>query len=141
MLLLHHTLELVLLELAGVEVENMVSDHLVVLPSSFILHDEDAIETTKNGGLEFDLIGDGLAFLVATEDGVGCCQNRTFCVEAGGDTCLRNRDCLLLHSLVHYHSVLRAHLIKLIDTAHTPTSEYKCSSFQCELIRSSSLID
>lgn len=117
------------------KVNDVSGDSLVCSLVPDVLHDEDAIESGEDGALEVNLLGSVLKVIVTTKDGVSCGKNRCPRVEDGGDSCLGNRYSLLLHGLVDGDSVLRSHLIELVDANHTTVSEDHGSSFKLELTR------
>ena len=69
----------------------------------------------------------------ATEGrGPSCSCVRTY---HGGDAGLGDGDGLLLHGLVDGHTVLRAHLVELVDAHHTAIGEHERAAFEVELAR------
>lgn len=101
----------------------MVSHLMVCLRSAVISDDEDAIESREDCCLQFYLICNAFAVLIASENWVGGCQNRATGIQSCGNTCLSDGYGLLFHSFVHDYSILWTHLIELVDATHTTTSQ------------------
>ncbi|KAF3858565.1 hypothetical protein F7725_011766 [Dissostichus mawsoni] len=79
--------------------------------------DEEEVEAAHDGGGHVDVLLQTLAAVVAPAHRVGCSQD-------GGasqylDSGLGDADGLLLHGLMDGHLVLKVHLVKLINAAHT----------------------
>lgn len=91
-----------------------------ILPN--ITYNENWVKSRKNRCLEVNLLRCVLKVIISAEKWVGCCEDRASGVENGSNACLGYRDGLLLHSLVNGHSVLRSHLVKLIDADDTTVS-------------------
>lgn len=63
-------------DLALVEVEDVIGHSGVVLGGVDVPHDEDAVESGKDGRLELYLLGYLFEFVVPSVDGIGGCQDR-----------------------------------------------------------------
>mmetsp|Transcript_41672 Transcript_41672/g.79644 ORF Transcript_41672/g.79644 Transcript_41672/m.79644 type:complete len:490 (+) Transcript_41672:722-2191(+) len=110
--------------------QHVLSQHHVLLPAPLVLHDEDQVEATQNGGLQVDVLRRRLHVVVPARGRVGRRHHRRARVEHRSDTRLGNGDGLLLHRLVDGHAVLGAHLVKLVDAHHAAVRKHHGSRLQ-----------
>jgi hypothetical protein len=103
----------------------------LLVPASFVLvfDDENHIETGENGGLKIDVFAGCLEIVISPKNGVGGCKNGCPGVQDGGNSCFGDGDGLLFHGFMDSHSVLVAHLIKLVNADYTPVGQDHSSSF------------
>lgn len=66
-------------------------------------------------------------------DGVCGSQDRRPRIESGMDSRLRNRNCLLLHSLVDSRLVFWVHFVELVDATNSVVSQHQGTSFDAKL--------
>ena len=78
------------------------------------------------------------SLVVGAVEGVCGCEDAAPRVERAMDACLCNCDSLLLHHLVNGHTVLVAHLIKLVNANKAPAEISKMKrvrhSVVCDII-------
>lgn len=111
----------------------MRGDPCIVLCSVQISDYEDAIKTREDSGLKLDLLADLLELVVPAVDRISSCQDSSAGVEPCGDSGLSNADSLLLHRLVNGNTVLRLHLIELVDANNAAIGKDQSSSFDLKL--------
>lgn len=122
----HHLIRgivrVVIVVIAHVQVENVLGQSHVVIACFRIADDENAIESTQNRRLQFDLFFDTLHVIVTTENRIGCCEHGATRVQTSRDAGFRNTNRLLFHCFVDCNSIFRTHLIELVNANHTAVS-------------------
>ena len=98
-----------------------------------VKEEEYQIKTGKQSLRKVDVFLGRLGWIISTIKRIGCSKNRCPCVEAGSDTCFRNRHRLLLHDFVDVGSVSLVHLVKLVYATDSCICQYKSSSFKDKL--------
>lgn len=106
------------------QLDDVLGQHLVLDGVQRVSHQEDAVEARENARLEVDLVGYLGQVVLPTVVGVGCGQDAGPSVEQSGDAGLSDRNGLLLHGLVDGYSVLRTHLIELVDTHRSAITQH-----------------
>lgn len=110
----------------------MVGDASINSIVSDILNDKDCIKSRQDCWLEVDLLSCVFQIIISTKNGISCSQYWTSWIKNCRDSSLSNWDSLLLHGFMDSHSVLRSHLIKLIDTDNSTICENHSSSLELE---------
>jgi len=116
-----------------VQSKHMTSYSLVNSILSDITHNENWVKSRKDRCLEVNLFGCVLEIIVSSEKWIGCCKYWASRIQNSGDSCLRDWNSLLLHGLMNGHSVLRSHLIKLVNADNSTVSQYHCTTFKLKV--------
>lgn len=111
--------------LVAMDVDDKLAEIVVWIRIALITHYKEQIETRHDGSWELDIILQRFGFVVATEDRVGCCQNRCPSVKCGIDSSFGDRNCLLFHSLMDCNLIFELHFVKLINAANTIISQHQ----------------
>ena len=122
-------------DLVHVKVDYMSGNFFVKRFKSLVSHNENCIETRKDGRLEVNLLSSMLEIVVSAVKWICSRQYGRTRVQDCRDACLGNRNRLLLHSLVNRDSVLRAHFIELIDADYAAVGEDHSATLQLKLSR------
>jgi hypothetical protein len=93
-----------------------ISIHHFIRDISHYLHN---IETRKDGVWEVDVISKAQRVVVSSLERVGGCNYAASCSQLGDDACFGDGDCLLLHCLVDWCSIVVVHLIELVNKAYS----------------------
>ena len=100
-----------------VNVGDVLGEFLVGVAGRLVEHEEEDIETGKEGGGEVDILDGGESWVVTAVEGVGGCEDGCASVEGGGDACFRDGDGLLFHDFVDRGAVSVVHFVELVYTA------------------------
>ena len=114
---------------------------IILLLVHLVLDNCQDIETRKNGLCKIHIIGEVECVVVVALNGIGCGDNTATGLQRRDNTGLRDRNGLLLHSLVNRCTILVIHLIELIDEAQALISQHQCSTLECPLSRDGVFMD
>ena len=115
-----------------VKADDVRSDGFIGVDITNIPDNEDRVEAGQNRSLEVDLLGRMLQVVVSALKRVGGGQDRGTRVEDRCDASLGDRDGLLLHCLVDGNTVLRPHLVELIDADNSTIGEDHGTALELE---------
>jgi hypothetical protein len=97
-----------------------------------IFYDEDHVESTQDRRLEVDVLAWAAAFVITTPYWVRRREHTRAAVQHGCDSCLSNRNGLLLHGFVDGYTVLVSHLVELVNADDASVGENHGTAFEIE---------
>jgi len=111
-------------------VNHECSQCIILLLIHLVLYHREDIETGQYRLCQVDIISEIECIVVGALEGVGCGDDGTTGLEGGDNTCLGDRDGLLLHGLMYGCPILIVHLIELVDEAQPLVSEDERATLQ-----------
>lgn len=101
----------------------MLSQSCVVLLCCLVEHDVNEVESRKKSRGQMYVFDNRFIGIVSRVDRICSSQDGGSGVETTDDTCLGDRDCLLLHGFKQDCSVVFVHLVELIDAADASVTQ------------------
>ena len=95
-----------------------------------IFNDTENVKAGKNGFGELNVLGERDGGVIATANGIRCCDDGTACLEGGNDAGFGNGNGLLFHCFVDGSSVLIIHFIEFVNETSSFVGEHKRTSLK-----------
>ena len=92
---------------------------IIVVFINLIFHDSEKVKPGKDWCSEVDVVVEVQGGIVCSLQRICCGDDAASSLQTGVDSCLGDRDGLLLHGFVDGGSVFVVHLVELIDEADT----------------------